>query len=141
MASGQTANFGLNQWTTEDKVLRKEFNRDNAKLDTELKTFGNCQIIAGSYVGNGHYNTSGTSTLTFSGKPIAVFIYNGTCLFAFSGNTTGQVLTNGAGWTVSLIWTGNKLSWYSQNSAAQQLNVQGTTYHYFALIDAVNNAS
>ena len=36
MASGQTENYGLNQWAAEDAVLREEFNRDNAKLDTEL---------------------------------------------------------------------------------------------------------
>ena len=37
MASGQTTNFGLNQWTAADKVLREEFNRDNVKLDTNLE--------------------------------------------------------------------------------------------------------
>lgn len=36
MASGQTANYLLNQWEAEDKVLRTEFNADNAKLDAAL---------------------------------------------------------------------------------------------------------
>ena len=36
MASGQTANYQLNQWEAEDKVLRTEFNADNAKLDAAL---------------------------------------------------------------------------------------------------------
>ena len=36
MASGQTTNFGLNQWAAEDPVLRTDFNQDNAKLDAAL---------------------------------------------------------------------------------------------------------
>ena len=38
MASGQTENYGLNQWAAEDAVLREEFNRDNAKLDVEMES-------------------------------------------------------------------------------------------------------
>lgn len=37
MASGQTENYGLNQWAAEDAVLREEFNRDNAKLDMAIE--------------------------------------------------------------------------------------------------------
>ena len=36
MASNQTSNYGLNQWTATDKVLREEFNQDNAKIDGAL---------------------------------------------------------------------------------------------------------
>ena len=36
MASGYTANYQLNQWEGTDKVLREEFNQDNAKIDTAL---------------------------------------------------------------------------------------------------------
>ena len=36
MASGQTANFGLNQWEPGDQVLREEFNADNQKIDAAL---------------------------------------------------------------------------------------------------------
>ena len=45
MASGQTANYQLNQWEAEDKVLRTEFNADNAKLDAALKV--NADAISG----------------------------------------------------------------------------------------------
>lgn len=37
MASNQTDNFGLSQWLPEDKVLREEFNQDNAKIDMALR--------------------------------------------------------------------------------------------------------
>ena len=36
MASNQTSNYGLNQWEAEDRVIREEFNGDNAKVDTAL---------------------------------------------------------------------------------------------------------
>ena len=36
MASGQTENYGLNQWAAEDAVLREEFNGDNAKIEAAL---------------------------------------------------------------------------------------------------------
>ena len=34
----QTANFQLNQWEATDRILREDFNADNAKLDAALKT-------------------------------------------------------------------------------------------------------
>ena len=37
MASNHTTNYNLNQWEATDKVLRTEFNEDNAKIDAALK--------------------------------------------------------------------------------------------------------
>ena len=36
MASNYTEHYKLNQWSPEDKVLRTEFNADNAKIETAL---------------------------------------------------------------------------------------------------------
>ena len=36
MASNYTSNYGLCQWQPNDKVLRTEFNADNAKIDAAL---------------------------------------------------------------------------------------------------------
>ena len=36
MASSYTTNYQLNQWAAADKVLREEFNQDNAKIDGAL---------------------------------------------------------------------------------------------------------
>jgi len=36
MASNYTSNYGLCQWEASDKVLRTEFNADNAKIDAAL---------------------------------------------------------------------------------------------------------
>ena len=51
MASGQTSNYKLNQWAAEDKVLREEFNRDNATLEAAVP-----KIVAGTYTGDGTEN-------------------------------------------------------------------------------------
>ena len=44
MASNHTTNYNLNQWEGTDKVLRTDFNEDNAKIDAALKT--NADAIA-----------------------------------------------------------------------------------------------
>ena len=44
MSTDHTTNYDLNQWEGTDKVLRTEFNADNAKIDAALKT--NADAIA-----------------------------------------------------------------------------------------------
>lgn len=75
----QTSNYQLNQWDPEDRILRTDFNEDNAKLDAALKANasaisseastrssavntltnklnkkGNCRVEIMTYVGTGH---------------------------------------------------------------------------------------
>lgn len=45
MASNQTANYQLNQWSESDRVLRTDFNADNEKLDAALASMST-QIAA-----------------------------------------------------------------------------------------------
>ena len=44
MATNQTTNYQLNQWEPTDAVQRVEFNQDNAKLDTALKSLA-AQVV------------------------------------------------------------------------------------------------
>ena len=44
MATNQTTNYQLNQWEPTDAVQRVEFNQDNAKLDTALKSLSD-QVV------------------------------------------------------------------------------------------------
>ena len=44
MATNQTTNYQLNQWEPTDAVQRVEFNQDNAKLDTVLKSLAD-QVV------------------------------------------------------------------------------------------------
>ena len=45
MANSQTEHYGLNQWAAEDKVLREEFNQDNAKIDAEIQLLANADKL------------------------------------------------------------------------------------------------
>ena len=38
MSTNHTTNYDLNQWEAADKVLRTEFNEDNAKIDAALNS-------------------------------------------------------------------------------------------------------
>ena len=44
MATNQTTNYQLNQWEPTDAVQRVDFNADNAKLDTALKSLSD-QVV------------------------------------------------------------------------------------------------
>ena len=63
----KTANFQLTQWEKTDRIMMEDFNRDNAAIDTALKSnadkaaalqtalasCGNCQIGLSTYTGTG----------------------------------------------------------------------------------------
>ena len=47
----QTSKYGLSQWDAEDRILREDFNADNAKIEAALEAqaaaianSGNCKI-------------------------------------------------------------------------------------------------
>ena len=168
MASNQTTNYPLNQWESTDQVLRTDFNADNAKLDAVLaglaedvsgkagqtaldalsstvaghtaamSGFGNCRIVYGSYTGSGPGGSSNPSSLTFDGKPLAVFIMAQT----HSSNTWSAFLPmiRGAQWAsantpCTVTWSENGVSWYhNEGSAFYQLS-RGTNF-YIALLAA-----
>lgn len=85
MASNQTTNYNLNQWAAEDRVLREEFNQDNAKIDTALPRF-----ISGSYIGTGEEDITKHYSLGCRPKLLVLRTEN-----TFSGNTydVGVILT------------------------------------------------
>ena len=75
MASSQTQNFQLNQWAETDRVLRTEFNADNAKIDAALETLTG-QVCALPRLATGSYTGTGTNqmTLTVGFRPKAAMI-------------------------------------------------------------------
>ena len=85
MASGQTKNYGLNQWEAGDKVLREDFNADNAKIDQVLGMVPN--LVLGTYVGNGQ--ASRVIDLGFTPRALYVSAYDGMSFRYVSG--TGQL--------------------------------------------------
>ncbi|RHR10681.1 hypothetical protein DWX58_04665 [Pseudoflavonifractor sp. AF19-9AC] len=143
MASGQTSNYGLNQWAAEDKVMRTEFNEDNAKIDAALKNFGNCHIVTGSYIGSGEYGTGIYATaLDFAetlGKAPELLIVrcsdsSPSGLVLLKGMTT-TFYTLSHSWSsayfLDLNWTATGVSWTGDSTAAQH-SEKGKIYLYVA---------
>lgn len=146
MSTNQTANYQLNQWTSEDPVLREEFNADNRRLDGALEalTAAMPHIAVGSYVGNGKYGFASPNTLTFPFSPKLVVITTnmpseleqGTALIAGQTASSGIGCTSSSGSCLNLTvsWPKNGVSWYTSNDYADdQLNENRCTYFYFAL--------
>ena len=150
----KTANFQLTQWEKTDRIMMEDFNRDNAAIDTALKSnadgvaalqtalasCGNCKIVYGTYTGNGKSGSANPNKLTFSGKPVLVIVQA-------QSNTTDfdfhLRLVRGCGWAVgdrgnysytnSVAWGENYVSWYN-DKAETQFNLQNSVYSYIALI-------
>ena len=150
----KTANFQLTQWEKTDRILMEEFNSDNEKIDTALKSSadgvaalqtalascGNCKIVYGTYTGNGKSGSANPNKLTFDGKPVLVIVQA-------QSNTTNYGfhlrLVRGCGWAVgdrgnysytnSVAWGENFVSW-TNDDAETQFNLQGSVYSYIALI-------
>ena len=150
----KTANFQLTQWEKTDRIMMEDFNRDNAAIDTALKSnadnvaalqtalasCGNCKIVYGTYTGNGKSGSANPNKLTFSGKPVLVIVQA-------QSNTTNYDfhlrMIRGCGWAVgdrgnysytnSVAWGENYVSWYN-DKAETQFNLQGSVYSYIALI-------
>lgn len=100
MASGKTSNYKLNQWAAEDRIIREEFNADNAAIDAALasiqataaKVNGKAdsstleaeiaaleakipKIVTGTYTGDGA--ESQTVGVGFTPKAVFTCTYNG----------------------------------------------------------------
>ena len=147
----QTSNYQLSQWDPEDRILRTDFNSDNAKVDaalkananaisseastrssavssltTKLNKKGNVKVEIMTYEGTGEYGASHPSSLTFSGRPLLV-LFAGNALssgYLFRGS---NFLFGVSDFTCSGSWSGNTYSWWN-TSSAYQLNQEGYTY-------------
>ena len=122
---------------------------------------GLCNIVVGSYVGNGKYGQSNPNSITFPFEPKIVFIspdppllFTGSTLpapipTAIRGMTQGLVYgynAYGSSSYAKLTWNGNTLSWWNTcisgynddtgqatYSPAYQLNAKNTTYFYVGI--------
>ena len=141
MASGQTTNFGLNQWAAEDKVIRTEFNEDNAKIDAALSTMP--KFITGSYVGTGtqeviHYAIGAQPKMLVLG--ISNYVGGGnwvTYAIAFDNMniinyTSGGSASLGEAAPITLQEDGFTID-HGTWDAIRGLNVEGKTVCYWAL--------
>ena len=135
-------------WDPEDRILREDFNADNAKTEAALADLteavagcGNCKIEYGSYTGTGNYSSAHKNSLTFSSQPMLVVIQErttGTFMILMRGCIASYVArsvqTNPD--IVRLEWSANKVSWYCGSGADNQFNLSNQIYYYVAFIPA-----
>ena len=164
MSTNHTTNYDLNQWEGTDKVLRTEFNEDNAKIDAALKANadaiaanmaamalkGNCKLEYFTYTGTGKSGANNPTVYTFSKAPV-LFLACGeecvllgskylSCLTAYTFKYDQVVGAR------HMTWAGNQLSFYSSantqgsitsyNNPALQMNLKNKVYVVAALIPA-----
>jgi len=147
MASNQTQHLKLCQWEEEDEVLRADFNADNAKIDaaaaaaeekiqaiqTQAARFGNCVVVAGSYIGNGGRESGSPCTLRFAHKPLLVLV-DGMYILV-RGVTSSTVVESGSTNNIHISWGDRAVSWYAVDDWSNQCNSSGRTYYYVAFLD------
>ena len=134
-----TTNYQLSQWVKSDQVLMEDFNADNAKLDAALTAqagtlaahtealskLGNCQLYTTTYVGTGESGANSPNTLTFPQKPALVVV--GYDIYFLLHIFPHDFVINWNHHYYEFKWSGNTISWYSDNPE-YQLNEEGKTY-------------
>lgn len=153
MATNHTANYQLNQWEATDQVLRTDFNEDNTKIDTALKSLnttvqqhttqlaqqaaelakcGDCKLYYTTYVGDGQ----DTRTLTFPSKPLLTFLYGSAynqSYFIIDGTTAAYMGNYG----VKVSWSGNTVTLTNFSSSGHPgFNIKDATTFVLALLRA-----
>lgn len=89
-------------------------------------------VETGDYIGTGTFGSANRTAISFSKPPRAVLVFKegGTNVNAGNGLVwVGQATVNSCTVTVN----GNSFAFYS-TTAANQLNVSGTTYHYIGIM-------
>ena len=164
MPTNHTANYQLSQWEPEDKVLRTDFNADNAKIDAAIKAEadarasgmaalsktvsghadaldkkGNCRIVLQTYTGTGTFGYEHPTMRYFPGKPLMVRFMSptdGHSVTALYGSRGSYYAAGSHAYSVSVIWSGNSVGLWHSTGASQQMNLEGATYQVLALIAA-----
>lgn len=110
-----------------------------------LDVWGNAipavKIETGSYVGTGTSGSSNPNTLTFGFEPKVVFIgeYDSAthctaCAVRGRRSITTTLADNSYSRDCIFTWSGQAVSWYSEdNNAGSQLNTSNTPYYYVAI--------
>jgi len=128
MASNYTRNYNLCQWEADDKVLRTEFNEDNAKLDAALKSLSTSvsgkasqsALSSLSSTVNGLSQTVSQHITALAGKgncQIYVTTYTGKNLFGESAANSvtcpapPEVVIVGHNGSILPLWRGQTQAW------------------------------
>ena len=156
----KTTNYQLPKWEKTDRVQMKDFNDMTATLDAALKANadaiaaettarvagdtalqtaiaarGNCEIICGTYTGDG----AGSKTLTVNGKPVVVLVqpsrgsYEKRALTMIRGMSYINSEYQNSNTSTSISWTNISVTFNTKVSYG--LNVADTAYSYLALLE------
>lgn len=146
----QTTNYQLSQWDEDDRILRTDFNSDNAKIDaalaeqaeaisdetetraaavtaltSQLATKGNCTVEHQTYTGTGDAYV----TLTFSSAPLLVVIMSSNLLCVAVRGSSALARNAGVGGaSIGVTWGSNSMSWNGSSTDSMRCNLVGTTY-------------
>lgn len=142
----KTANFQLTQWEKTDRILMEEFNSDNEKIDTALKSnadgvaalqtalagAGNCEIGLISYTGTGKSGDSAPTTVTFPKMPAGFFLCGAETYLVVRGGDDHALMIYYTGSTtyvsqMQVSWKGNQFQ-ISSSKPTYQLNEEGVPY-------------
>ena len=132
-----TQNLHLPQFDGSDRIHHEDFNAAFETLDAAVAAAGNCRIATGTYIGSGAFGSSGKTTLTFSKKPLAVFIGGGSNfgIMVRSGQSGLCYEHNNSRGQLIVTWGDNSVQWYATGNPGLQLNQSGTTYSYLAVVE------
>ena len=129
----KTTNYQLCQWDGEDRILRTDFNEDNAKIDAALNA-RNCQVYLTSYTGD----DSTTRTITFPHKPVLIIVL---------GSSSIMVAIRGYGYAnlissinvyrkPAVTWGETSFTWELENiDPLYGVNSKDAPYQMFALLE------
>lgn len=147
----KTANFQLTQWEKTDRILMEEFNSDNEKIDTALKSSadgvaalqtalascGNCRITLSSYTGTGTLGEAHPTSLTFAEPPLLVFVLGPESGFMARGRAM-NAFQSSSNATPTTTWSADQktVSWYTPYDAKYQLNTKDAVYQVLCFYQA-----
>ena len=129
MATNHTSNYQLCQWEASDQVLRSDFNADNAKVDAAL---------AGLATTDQEHETKMTQLnqqLSLRGNCQAYFTSEHFSVIALYGVTSvlSHATTNTR--SIHIQWSGNTVTWSSNDLFDYQCNQKDRAYPVLALLD------
>jgi len=141
-----TKNYNLTQWSPDDRILRENFNADNAAIDTALAAHdaalalrGNCRIETFTFAGTSTQGQNITFTLKFSARPLLFLIFGANTLYFSStdfhmylGNKHSSVSNSFVLQDTEFEWVGNTAK-ISLSAEYNQMNITGRTYQVVAL--------
>ena len=127
MASNYTSNYNLCQWAASDKVLRTEFNADNAKIDAALASKAEKSVVTALQTGKASQTALDALSATVSGHT-AQLAKTGNCKIVFESYTGNG--NYGVGGENTRTFSGKPLFVAFTNGQALLCAVQGMSNIY-----------